>query len=66
MVSNKKQLGYVLAAIAAIGANAEEGALQTVVGGVDTNRNGVGKVGGPGSVNGSRIGSRRDESSKKV
>ena len=46
MVSSKQQLKYVLAAIAAIGAKAEEGALQPAAN-VDANGNGVGKFGGP-------------------
>ena len=45
MVSNKKQLKYVLTAIAAINAKAKEGALQPAVN-ANTNGNGVGKVGG--------------------
>ena len=47
MVLNNKKLGHVLAAIAAIGAKAEEVALQPVVGvKVDANGNGVEEVGG--------------------
>ena len=46
MVSNKKQIEYVLTAIAAIGAKAEKGVLNPAVN-VNTNRNGVGKGGGP-------------------
>ena len=45
---NKKQLRYALAAIAAIGATAEEGVLQTAVDvKVNANGNGVREVGGP-------------------